>query len=118
LMKWTEKAEFITRNLSDELGMIIGEPLAAISKGENFRVKLHSVNLSELDTDKCICGTSCTEYSAWSKCAGVNESEGYIEFSAGKWMKNATPCFTDLYMLLVNKSGKNHAGCVKIQVRR
>lgn len=118
LMKWTQKAEFITRNLSDEFGMIIGEPLAAISKGENFRVKLHGVKLSELDTDKCICGSSCTEYSAWSKCAGVNESEGYIEFSAGEWMKNATQCFTDLYMLLVNKSGKKRAGCVKIQIRR
>lgn len=117
LMKWTEKAKDLTQNLRNELGVIVGEPLAAISEGENFRVRLHDVNLSELDTDKCICGTSCAKYSAWSKCAGVNESEGYIEFSAGEWMKNAVPCFTDLYMLLAEKSGKKRAGCVKIQIR-
>ena len=118
LMKWTEKAEDLMQNLKNELSVIVGEPLAAVSEGENFRVKLHGVSLSELDTGRCICGTSCTDYSAWSKCAGVNESEGYIEFSAGEWMKNATPCFTDMYMLLVDKTGKKRAGCVKIQVRR
>ena len=118
LIKWTTEAESLTKNLSEELGVIIGEPLTAVSEGENFRVKLHDVNLSELDKDRCICGTYCTKYSAWSKCADINETEEYIEFSAGEWLKNATPCFTDMYMLLVEKSGKKHAGCIKIQVRR
>ncbi|MBQ7216717.1 MAG: C69 family dipeptidase [Synergistaceae bacterium] len=118
LMKWTEKAEWLTQTLREELGVVVGEPLTAISEGENFRVRLHGVRLSELDTERCICGSSCTEYSAWSKCAGVNESEGWIEFSGGEWRKNAVPCFTDLYMLLVDNTGKKRVGCVKIQVRR
>ena len=118
LIKRTQEAEELTKTLRAELGVIIGEPLAAITDGQNFRVKLHDVNLSELDTAKCICGPSYTEYSAWSKCEGIDEAEGYIEFSGGEWLKDAVPCFTDLYMLLVEKSGKKHAGCVKIQVRR
>ncbi len=76
------------------------------------------MNLSELDEGRCICGTSCTEYSVWSKCAGINSAEECIEFSGGEWLKDATPCFTDLYMLLVDKAGKRRAGCVKIQIRR
>ncbi len=118
LLKWTKEAEKLTQSLREELGVITGEALGAISEGENFRVRVHGVSLGELDEERCICGTSCTEYSAWSKCAGIDEAEEWIEFSGGEWLENATPCFTDLYMLLVDKAGKKRAGCVKIQVRR
>ena len=118
LLKWTNKSEKLTQTLREELGVIIGEPLTAITEGQNFRVKLHSVNLGELDTDKCICGTSCAEYNMWSKCTGIDEAEECIEFSAGQWLENAVSCFTDLYMLLVDKAGTKRVGSVKIQVRK
>ncbi len=118
LLKWTKEAEKLTQTLREELGVFTGEALAPITEGEKFRVRVHGVSLGELDEERCICGTSCTEYSAWSKCAGINAAEECIEFSGGEWLKTATPCFTDLYMLLVDKAGQKHAGCVKIQVRR
>ncbi|MBQ9433429.1 MAG: C69 family dipeptidase [Synergistaceae bacterium] len=118
LLKWTKEAEKLTQTLREELGVITGEALAPINDGKNFRVRVHGVSLGELDEGRCICGTSCTEYSSWSKCAGINSAEEWIEFSGGEWLKTATPCFTDLYMLLVDKAGQKRAGCVKIQVRR
>ena len=118
IIKWAGKSEDLVKSLRSELGMIIGEPLSAVTYGEPFRVRLHDVNLSELDAEKCICGTSYSEYSTWSVCSGINASEGWIEFTPGECLKNAVPCFTDLYMLLIDKSGRKRAGCVKVQVRR
>ncbi len=118
LMKWTKESEKLTQTLREDLGVITGEALGAITEGEKFRVRVRGVNLRDLDTDKCICGTSCTEYSDWSKCTGIDESEGSIEFSAGKWLKNAVSCFTDLYILFTERTGTKRAGCVKVQVRK
>ena len=118
IMKWSANAEDLTKSLRQKFGVIVGEPLTAINEDGTFRVRLHGVDLAGLDVSECICGTACTEYSAWSRCVGVNESEGWIEFAAGEWLKDTVPCFTDLYILMVEKSGAKHAGCVKIQVRR
>ena len=117
LMKWIRGSEKLMKSLKSELGIVTGESLNAITKGGNFRVRLHGVNLGELDSGKCLCGTSYSEYGLWSKCAGISESEGVIEFLPGEWLKDSVSCFTDLYMLLVDKSGRKQAGCVKVQVR-
>ena len=117
-MKWSGKAEELTGTLRADLGVVTGEALIPVTEGGSFRVRLHDVDVRELDTEKCICGTSYTEYSAWSRCGGISEAESWIEFMPGEWLKGAVPCFTDLYMLLVDKSGNKRAGCVKIPVRR
>ena len=115
LTKWTEEAGSLTRGLRSSLGVITGEPLNYASEGGTFGVRLHS-GTEGLDVSGCICGPSYTEYSAWSQCSGVNGD--CIEFSGGEWLKEAVPCFTDLYMLLTYKDGRKRAGCVKVQVRR
>ena len=117
-VKWACKAEELASSLRSELGIITGESVNAVIEGGTFRVKLDGVDVKELDAEGCICGTSYSEYSAWSRCGGIDEAEGSVEFLPGEWLKDAVPCFTDLYMLLVMKSGKRRAGCVKVQVRR
>lgn len=117
-MKWAGNIEELTKALNRELGVVVGEPLNAVTEGDTFRVRLHGVNVSELDADKCICGSSYTEYDAWSECAGIDEREGVIEFAPGEWLKGAVPCFTDLYMRLTDKAGRVYAGCVRAKVRR
>ena len=118
LLKWVRGAEALTKSLKKELGIITGEALTAITGSESFRVRLHGVDVPELEESGCICGPSYERYSAWSKCAGINHAEGVIEFSAGEWMKDAVPCFTDLYMMLPLKDGTKRAGYVRVQVRR
>lgn len=115
LVKWTEEALSLTKSLRSELGVIIGESLNHASDGGAFSVRLHA-DTEGLDASGCTCGPSYTEYSAWSRCSGVNGD--CIEFSGGEWLKDAVPCFTDLYMLLTYKDGTKRAGCVKVQVRR
>lgn len=118
VMKWTGHAEKLTETLISELGAVVGESLNAITKGNKFLVRLHGVKVNELDVSKCICGTAYSEYSAWSACAGIEEAKNIIEFAPGEWLKDSVSCFTDLYMLLVDKAGNKRAGCVKAQVRR
>ena len=118
IVKWSGRAKELTGTLRADLGVITGEAMSAVTEVESFRVRLHDIDVRELDIERCICGTSCTEYSAWSKCGGIDESESCVEFMPGEWLKGAVPCLTDMYMLLVDKSGKKYAGCVKAQIRR
>ncbi|MBQ7155580.1 MAG: C69 family dipeptidase [Synergistaceae bacterium] len=116
VMKWSDGVKDLMTELRDALGIITGEAVNAVNSGENFRVKLDGIDPSGLEAGECICGPSYAEYSSWSKCAGI--SGGCIEFTGGEWLKDATPCFTDLYMLLVGKDGSRRAGRVCADVRR
>ena len=118
IVKWSRKAEELTRTLRADLCVVVGESMNAVTDAGTFRVRLHGLDVKELDAEECICGTLYSEYSLWSKCAGIDEAEGSIEFFPGEWMKSSPECFTDLYMLLIDKSGNRRAGCVKVQVRR
>ncbi|MBQ7219894.1 MAG: C69 family dipeptidase [Synergistaceae bacterium] len=118
IVKWAGKAEALRQSLRSELGVITGEAMNAVIEGRTFRVRLQGVDVRELEAEKCICGTSYSEYYSWSKCAGIDAEENCVEFGAGEWLNDSVACFTDLYMLLVDKSGKRRAGCVKVQVRR
>ncbi|MBQ7594955.1 MAG: C69 family dipeptidase [Synergistaceae bacterium] len=117
VISWSNEIEDLMNSLKSELKIVNGEALNAIIKGESFQVKISdkSINLDELEISECKCGPSYLDVSEWSKCAGISEDE--IDFAPAEWMKDAVPCFTDLYMLLIDKSGKKRAGCVKIQIR-
>ena len=117
-----EAVDEFTKNMRKELNVIACEALTPARKGEKFRVRVPAgvVNFGELDVSLCRCGTSYDDISRWSECAGGFErSSNYfeLEFRPGEWISEAVPCFTDLYMLLVGKSGKKYAGIVKVQVR-
>ena len=120
VMKWAGGIDILRKKMRENLGIIVCEPLNSVNESGNFRVKIHdnNINLDDLDLNKCICGPSYCEYDKWSRCSEINAGENYIEFMNGEWVDEAVPCFTDLYILLVDKSGKKSAGTVKIQVRR
>ena len=116
-------AEFM-KNIKKELNIITGEPLTAIREGKNFKVKFSPSDFPkncELDFSKCKCGTSYTSHDKWSECVGISQGKNgcsELEFKSGEWLRNAAPCFTDLYMILVDKNGRKFAGSVKMQVKK
>ena len=114
-VKWTQGVEELMRSFRRELGIITGEAVNAVTPDDVFRVRLHGMEIDTLDEAKCICGPSYEEYSAWSKCTGAED--GCLMFTGGEWLKDATPCFTDLYIMLVNKDGTIRAGSVRASVR-
>lgn len=122
VMSWTKGAKELAQNLRSELNIIHAEALSSIIGSENFRIRIHNdiIKSGELNISGCKCGPSYKNYSDWSECAGINDSEKYIEleFSPGKWFIDSVPCFNDMYMILETKTGKKYAGCVKIQVRK
>ena len=123
VMQFAERIENFTQEMINKLNIIHGEALNSIKDGENFKVKIPKdhINFNELDISKCKCGTSYTTQNQWSQCINIDENNrNYfeLEFNSGEWIKDAVPCFTDLYLVLVDKSGKKFAGTVKTQVRR
>ena len=109
------------RTMKKELGIITGEAMNNAEKGKTFSVIIPSESLEadNLDISGCKCGPSYAGYERWSVCCGVHDEKGgtVIEFSCGEWLKDAVPCFMDLYMMLPEKSGKMRAGSVKVRVR-
>ena len=100
-----------------DMKIIAGEAMNTIVPGENFSVRIGAVN--GLDVSECRCGPSYKKYSDWSECVKISNDGKYsvLEFKPGKWLIDAVPCFTDMYMLLTDTSGDRYAGSVKIQVR-
>ncbi len=72
-----------------------------------------------LNVAECSCGPSYVGFGKRSKCEGVAEHDGYIDFtfSGGEWRNDAVPCLNDLYMAVTENSGRKHAVTVKINVR-
>ncbi len=107
------------QGMKNDMKIIAGEAVNSVMPGGNFSVRISKIE--GLDVSECRCGPSYRKYSDWSECVGITEDGGYcvLEFSAGagKWLDDAVPCFTDLYMLLTDTSGNRYAGSVKIKVR-
>lgn len=125
LMTWTGNVEEARKALKAELNIITGESENKARPGEKFRVRISGdkINFQELDMSKCKCGPSYMNRDKWSQCLGINKVEGRtkyfeLEFGSGEWISDAIPCFTDMYMILVDKAGKKFAGSVKIQVQK
>ncbi|MBQ4469239.1 MAG: C69 family dipeptidase [Synergistaceae bacterium] len=118
LMSWSSGVEQCMKNLKAELKIIQAEAVSNAVPGKNFTVRVP--NNMTLDKSQCRCGPSYLPVSKWSECVNLTEDGKFtdIEFSSGDWLNDATPCFTDLYLCLVDSSGKRHAGSVKIQIRR
>lgn len=105
-------------NIRADMNIIAGEAMNAVMPGQNFTVRIGQV--TGLDASECRCGPSYAKYSDWSECVNVSTDGKYtlLEFEPGRWLNDAVPCFTDLYMLLGDASGGRLAGCVKIDVRK
>ncbi|MBQ7734175.1 MAG: C69 family dipeptidase [Synergistaceae bacterium] len=118
LMSWSAGVEQCMNNLKAELNIIQGEAVSNAVPGKNFTVRVPGD--VTLDKSQCRCGPSYLPVNKWSECANVTQGEKFteLEFSAGDWLNDATPCFTDLYLCLADSSGRRHAGSVKIQIRR
>lgn len=120
VMSFASEAEKFAQNMHKELGIIAGEALTDAVKGHDFSVRIPAGKISDdLNISACICGPSYVDVMNWSHCSTATEEEGYIDltFSGGEWRDDAVPCFTDLYMLIVEKSGKKHVVTVKVRVR-
>ena len=118
VMSWAERAEAFAKELRSELGIITGEAMTDAVKGRNFSVRIPSDGLDISDC-KCKCGPSYADMSKWSESSSIRTEGGWIvfEFTDGQWRENAVPCFTDLYMSIIEKSGRKHAGIVRMRVR-
>ena len=88
-----------------------------MTAGESFHVRVPN---QDFRIRECICGPSYKNQSCWSKCTGINENAKYteLEFDLGSWFDDAVPCFTDLYMKIIDENGNVHAGTVRIQVQK
>ncbi len=110
-----------TNDLRRELGIIAGEALNDIEAGKNFGVRIPAGSMSAdgLNVAECSCGPSYVVFGKRSKCEGISEHDGYIDFtfSGGEWRNDAVPCLNDLYMAVTENSGRKHAVTVKINVR-
>lgn len=104
--------------MKEDMKVIAGEAVNAVVPEQNFSVKIVAVDW--LDAAECRCGPSYKKYSEWSECVGIRQEGGYsvLEFRTGRWLEDAVPCFTDLYMLLGDKAGNRFAGSVRMQVRK
>lgn len=104
--------------MKDDMNIAVGEPVNAVLPGQNFSVRIGL--MTGLDALECRCGPSYVPYSDWSECTGISSDGKYtvLEFRPGKWLEDAVPCFTDLYMLLADDKGERRAGSVKVKVRK
>ena len=103
--------------MKQDMKIIAGSAVNAVVPGENFSVNIDRIE--DIDISECRCGPSYKKYSDWSECVNVSDDgKGLVlEFKPGKWQKDAVPCFTDMYIMLTDKSGNRYAGTVKLQVR-
>lgn len=115
-LTWAERAEDFMKRLRDELGIITAEAMTDVVKGKNFAVRIPS---TKLEISDCKCGPSYVDNSKWSKLLSTKNEDGYvdIEFTGGAWREDAVACFTDLYLSIVDQSGKKYAGVVRTRVR-
>ena len=122
LMSWSAGVEGCMNNLKRELNIIPAEAVSNATPGKSFTVRIPNDKLTSITLDKsqCRCGPSYLPVNKWSECVNLTESKNFLEleFSSCEWLESATPCFTDLYLCLVDSSGQRHAGSVKIQIRR
>ena len=120
LIMGTEKVEEFTQATRKALNVFYGEALTSAKRGEKFSVKISNlpINFDDIDISKTLCGPSYACFDKWSVGTEKSVYDEYCEldFAAGEWLNYATPCLTDLYIMLVDKNGKKYAGCVKIQV--
>ncbi len=107
--------------MKKSLGIITCEAMNCVEKNGTFSVKFpaSSMNIDDLEISECLCGPSYENYGNWSKCSRIYHDSGFniLDFQGGKWLNDAVPCFTDLYIMFTDKSGKKHAGTVKARVR-
>lgn len=117
VLSWAEEAEECLNGIKNELGIIVGEALDSVIAGEVFKIRIHD---SAFKVTECICGPSYKPQSEWSKCINIIDNGKYTEldFDSGKWVDDAVPCFTDLYMKMTDENGKIHAGTVRIQIQK
>ena len=117
---FADEVKDFTLRMKKSLNIFTGEAENSVIPGKNFSVRIPKfINSNEIDISKCKCGTSYTDKNKWSKCIEINPHDDYLTlvFETGKWVENAVPCFTDLYITLSDLSGKIFAGSVKISVR-
>lgn len=118
LLNSVKASDEAQQGMKRDMNIISGEAVNAVVPGEKFLVRIDA--LEGLDVSECRCGPSYKKYSEWSECVNISsmdERYSVLEFAGGKWIDDAVPCFTDLYMLLTDKAGNRYAGSVKIQVR-
>ena len=115
LKTFADESEELMNDIKRELGIVTAEALSNVRIKEGFRIRIRK---QDFGIKECICGTSYKNQSEWSKCIGINDNGEYTElnFDSGKWIDDAVPCFTDLYMKMIDDNGNVHAGTVRIQV--
>ena len=120
LIMGTEDVLKFTQATRKALNVFYGEALSSIKRGDKFSVKISKspINFDDIDVSKSLCGPSYACFDKWSVGTEIRiyEENCELDFMPGEWLNDATPCFTDLYIMLVDKNGKKYAGCVKIQV--
>ena len=117
VLSWSNEAEECMNDIKRELGVITAEALDHVRLGESFHIRIPDCDFR---ITECICGPSYKNQSCWSKCKSIKDSAKYteLEFDLGSWFDDAVPCFTDLYMKIVDENGNVHAGTVRIQVQK
>ena len=121
IMMGSEKLEEFVTATRKALNIFNAEALTSVTRGNNFSVKISDarIKFDDIDILQTTCGPSYASQNELSTGIEKHIYEDYCElvFAPGKWLEDAVPCLTDLYITLVCKDGKKFAGCVKIQVR-
>ena len=124
---WAVSVREGMRILREKLGVLEGEAqgeLDASASKPALVVRWRAVpglDPKELDLTRCFCGPHRLPTERWSPCVSMTEDEngGFsLAFEGGAWLEEAVPCFTDLSILLTERSGQKRAGAVKARVRR
>ena len=118
VLQCSKDSEQLAATLRAKLKIIIGEALNSVSSEKIFRVRIPA-GASKLNASGCLCGPSYVDKGDWSQCCEVSDTgDGYVtlNFKPGEWLKDAVPCFTDLYMVIEEESGTRRAGTVRAKV--
>ncbi|MDR1379844.1 MAG: C69 family dipeptidase [Synergistaceae bacterium] len=79
--------------------------------GQDFNFDI-GFDVGDIVPKKILLGPHYAPFSKWSKAIEVAPGEDELRFSftVGAWVKNSTPCFTDMWLIIEDEQGRRLVG--------